>query len=270
MASIVGKLTHGLISPSTPTSSYPTIHDILKNDQITYFHSHTATVKELEAASKFENIIFEIDLAWASNPFIANRNIRINTPYIGHPEKFYTELNKPFPHDNVSLNEFKAFLKNHPSIKVLIDLKDKAAFTYLEEFIKEIGCQRCIVHAFIKDWTLLPHGENPDPHWEQEDIDLTSLNGLLAQLNVPLIANCRGFSDAYVHEQKLIDRITQDAKNHQSIVCIGLYYPKAPLPSIDFLRSINAAGYHAWINANDPQFSEKASTLRYIGMKDTL
>jgi hypothetical protein len=252
-----------------PNAVFCSIYELLKDDCITYFHSHTATPKELEAASK-KDIIFEIDLAWASNLFIDNKNIRINQPYIGHPEKFYTEMKREFPVENVSLEQFKIFLKNNPSIKVLLDIKDQTVLIYLEEFIKEIGSHRCIVHAFIKDWTILPKEEAPEPHWTQEDIELAKLGAILDQLNVPLIANCRGFSDQHVKENKLIQKIIDDARKYKSIVCLGLYYPKAPIPEIDYLQAINAAGFHAWVNANDPQFQEKTCNIRYIAMQDKI
>ncbi len=273
MTQILATNAYGIGSLQKVYSPLPSIADLLKKDQVIYFHSHTATPTELEAAAiaaSKKDIIFEIDLAWATNPFIENKNIRVNQPYIGHPEKFYTELKKPFPSDNVSLEQFKSFLKNNPSIKVLIDLKDKAVFHYLEEFIKEIGNERCIVHAFIKDWTLLPNGQNPDPHWANEDIELSTLNGILEQLNVPLIANCRGFNDQHIREHGLVSKIIENAKRCKSIICLGLYYPSAPIPNVDYLHSINAAGFHAWVNANDPQFSEKMDNIRYIAMKDTL
>lgn len=123
-----------------------------KGNSFTYFHSHTVSQNEL-AKAVIVCPVFEIDLAWAHSSF--HPLIAKGTPYIGHPEEFYTKMDKPFPVDNVTLAEFQTFLRDNPSIKVLIDVKDEAAFSYLEEFIKAVGATRCIVHSFIKNWTMV-------------------------------------------------------------------------------------------------------------------
>ncbi len=123
------------------------------SDQVAYYHSHSATKDEMEKAAAID-AIFEIDLCWAHSSF--HPNITKDAPYIGHPEEFYTILEEKFPADNVSLDEFRSFVAEHPSMRVLIDIKDVTVFPYLEELINEIGPERCIVHAFIKDWTIIP------------------------------------------------------------------------------------------------------------------
>lgn len=234
-------------------------------DHLVYFHSHNASPKELAEAAA-GRLIFEIDLAWAHSSF--HPLIEKEAPYIGHPEEFYTEMGRSFPEKNVSLIEFQEFLRTNPSIKVLIDVKDATTFTYLEKFIKKIGVERCIVHAFIKNWTVVPPGRSLEPHWYREDIDLFALDQILAPLGVPLIANCRGFSDQNIEENGVILKMVEDARMCKSVVCLGLYYPGAPLPDAAFLQSINDAGYYAWVNGNVNQFQEKIGSIKYIAMSD--
>ncbi len=236
-------------------------------DHLVYFHSHTVYSKQLEEACSLHPI-FEIDLAWAHAAF--HPSIINGKPYIGHPEEFYTKLGKPFPVANVSLEEFQDFLKNNPAVKVLIDIKDEATFPYLKEFVKAVGAERCIVHAFIKDWTLVPSEIPVDPHWYREDIDLEALDKLLTSLGIPLVANCRGFSDEHVEANHLISKMGEDAKKYKSIVCLGLYYPGAPLPKTALLESINEAGYYAWINGNVEGYREKIGHVKHIAMSDEM
>lgn len=231
--------------------------------QIIYFHSHTATKKELEAAAGVQPT-FEIDLAWAHEAF--RPNLKKNSPYIGHPEEFYTILGKQFPAENVTLAEFVIYLKEHPHIKVLLDIKDEAVLPYLEDFVQTIGSDRCIAHAFIKNWTSIPEGVTPEPHWYREDIELFALNEVMGRLGISLIANCRGFSDQHVEKLGLISKMIEDCKACRSVICLGIYYPGAPLPKVDFLKTFNEAGYYAWVNAN----LESAPGLKTVGMCDDL
>lgn len=250
---------------ATPSESLRPIPSIFgnSNPEILYYHSHTATRKELQAAAK-ANVIFEIDLAWAHNAF--HPNLEKGKPYIGHPEEFYTVLKKPFPAENITLAEFVDFLKQHPRIKVLLDIKDQAVFPYLKEFVDAVGAERCIAHAFIKNWTIVPENVVPEPHWYREDIDLYALNAVLAPLKIPLIANCRGFSDQYVEKMGLVAKMLGDAKKCSCVICLGLYYPSAPTPRIDYLKAFNDAGYRAWVNANLPSIPG----IKTVGMCDDI
>ena len=236
-----------------------------RDRSLMYFHTHKASSRELKAVDSL-NIAFEIDLAWAHSSF--NPHITKDAPYIGHPEEFYTKMGKPFPEDNVSLDEFVSFLKSHPGVKVLLDIKDEAVFPYVEIFVKAVGKERCIVHAFIKNWTRVPEGAIVEPHWYREDIDLFALDALLSRLGVPLIANCRGFSDENIKKHDMIAKMLSDSKHCKSVICLGLYYPGVPLPNIEFLKKINAAGYYAWVNGNVEEFSKKIGSIKYIAMQD--
>lgn len=227
-----------------------------------YYHSHTATPKELKMAAMICPV-FEIDLAWGHSSF--HPSIAKGAPYIGHPEEFYTKMGNPFPADNVTLVEFQNFLKDYPSVKVLIDVKDEATFPFLKGFIKAVGAERCIVHAFIKNWTIAP-----ELLWYHEEIDLFAIDKILSQLGVPLIANCHGFSDEHMEENGLIFKMIQDARRCKSVVSLGLYYPEAPLPNFKFLQLINKAGYYAWVNGNVDQFQEKIGEIQYIAMSDDM
>ena len=236
-------------------------------NNLTYFHSHSATPEELEA-SRSISPIFEIDLAWAQEQF--HPSIVGSTPYIGHPKEFYTEMGNSFPSRNVKLEEFQLFMKNNPSLKVLIDVKDERVFPYLSELIKTVGAKRCIVHAFIKGWTLIPKNIEEEPHWYREDVDLSKLDPILVKHGVPLIANCRGFSDEHVEKKKLLARMLKDSRKYKSVVSLGFYYPEAPLPNVELLKAINQNGFFAWVNGNVPNFLEKVGSLKYIAMSDDL
>ncbi len=236
-------------------------------DQFVYFHSHTATLKELQAAAE-KNSIFEIDLAWAHSAF--NPHVEEGKPYIGHPEEFYTKHGKTFPAANVSLDEFKSFLKAHPGMKVLIDVKDETVLPYLRELATAIGPDRCIVHAFINNWTQIPNETTPEPHWYREDINLFTLDAVLRELNIPLIANCRGFSNDHVERNDMISQMIRDSKACTSVISLGLYYPGAPLPDTRFLQTINDAGYYAWVNGNRPEYKGQIGSMKHIAMADEI
>lgn len=216
---------------------------------------------------KDQDLIFEIDLAYARTAF--RKEIRASQPYIGHPEAFYTIMERPFPEENVSLEEFLSFVLDHPRMKVLIDLKSIDALPFLEKMVHQIGKDRCLVHAFIKDWTIYPEGIEKEPHWIEEDIDLEILDRALTNLNIPLIANCRGFSDVHVKENGLIDKILQDSQACSSIISCGLYYPGAILPDLTLLSKIQNGGYYPWINGNLLS-EEELKKNRYIAMCDTI
>lgn len=109
------------------------------NQPLVYYHAPKASLRELNAVNSL-NVVFEIDLAWAHSKF--KPQIKENAPYIGHPEEFYTKMGKPFPEDNVSLVEFIGFLKSHPGVRVLLDLKDKSVFPYVKTFVHEVGKDR--------------------------------------------------------------------------------------------------------------------------------
>jgi hypothetical protein len=230
-----------------------------------YFHALNAYPATLQSVCE-KDVIFEIDLSYAHSAF--NPYVQIATAYIGHPEEFYTQMEKPFPIDNVSLPLFIDFIKNHPSMKVLIDIKDEAVFPYLKMIVTSLGSERCICHAFIKDWTIMPPNTAEEPHWYREDIDLKSLNELLMELKIPLIANCRGFSDDHINTHHLVDQMIDSAKTHKSIICLGLYYPRAPLPDIALLEKINDAGFYAWINGNITDSDIPTDHIRSIKMVD--
>lgn len=236
-------------------------------DRLIYFHAHIFSLEDLAVAAAMCPIL-EIDLAWAHSSFYPS--ICSGRPYIGHPEEFYTIKGKSFPPATISLEQFECFLNNYSSVKVLIDIKDEITFSYLEDFVKKVGAERCIVHAFIKNWTEVPAGMSSEPHWYREDIDLFPLDEILVHLGVPLIANCRGFSDQHVENNKLIVRMLDDASKCKSIVSLGLYYPEAFLPNVKFLKSINSMGYYAWVNGNVTQFQEKLGEIKYIAMSNDI
>lgn len=234
-------------------------------NHLTYFHAPDASHELLDSVAN-KNLIFEIDLSWAHSTF--NSYVREGHPYIGHPEEFYTKLGKPFPSKNIDILEFQNFLIKNPSIKVLIDIKDEAVYPFLQQFIQAVGPKRCIVHAFVKNWTHIPPNATTEPHWYREDVDLFALNDILVQLNVPLIANCRGFSDANVKQNNLVSQMIEDSKRCSSILSLGLYYPGVPLPNIQFLHAFNDAGYYAWVNGNIPNLEKKLGNIRYVAMAD--
>lgn len=236
-------------------------------DRVAYYHSHSATWEELEKAAAID-AIFEIDLCFAHSSF--HPNVTEGMPYIGHPEEFYTILKKKFPADNVSLDVFQDFLREHPSMKVLIDIKDVTVFPYLEKFVNEIGAKRCLAHAFIKNWTIVPEGTLPGPHWYREDIDLDSVDAFLRKLGVPLIANCRGFSNQHMEEQGVISQIIRDCERCESIIALGIYYPEVSLPKMELLKSFNQAGYYAWVNGNLEGIDESLEQIRHIAMSDEI
>jgi hypothetical protein len=153
-------------------------------------------------------------------------------------------------------------------MKVLIDIKDEATFPYLKMIATYLGSDRCICHAFIKDWTIVPPNTVEEPHWYREDIDLKSLDELLMELKIPLIANCRGFSDGHIKTHHLVDQMIDAAKKHKSIICLGLYYPGVPLPDVGLLEKINDAGFYAWINGNISDPDKKIDHIRSIKMVD--
>lgn len=249
------------------SESHPT-HPPLFNqawNHLAYFHAPDACQKLLDSVAN-QNLIFEIDLSWAHSSF--NSYVSQGHPYIGHPEEFYTKKGQRFPASNVNILEFQAFLLTHPSIKVLIDIKDETVYPFLKWFIQTVGAKRCIVHAFIKNWTHIPPNTAISPHWYREDVDLFKLNDTLAPLHVPLIANCRGFSDANVEQNRLVSQMINDSKRCTSVVSLGLYYSGVPLPKIEFLQVFHDAGYYAWVNGNIPDIEKKLGKIRHIAMTD--
>lgn len=235
--------------------------------QLAYFHAPDASQKLLDSVAK-QNVIFEIDLSWAHSSF--NTHVREGHPYIGHPEEFYTVKKMPFPSNNIGILEFQTFLMKHPSIKVLIDIKDETVYPFLQQFIKAVGPERCIVHAFIKNWTRVPQNTTRSPHWDREDVDVFKLDGILAPLKVPLIANCRGFNDANVEQNDLVAQMLKDSKQCSSVVALGLFYSKTigVLPEKKFFQAFHDAGYYAWVNGDIADLDKQLGNIRRIAMTD--
>jgi hypothetical protein len=238
-----------------------------QRDQLVYFHAPDASRKTLDGA-RSTSCLFEIDLAMAESNY--HSTLTKGKPYIGHPEEFYTILKREFPKDNVSLDEFKLFLTENPKIHVLIDIKHVAVLDYLADFIKSVGPKKCMVHAFIKNWTILPSKTTPAPHWYQEDMNLFQLDVFLHQLGVSFIANCRGFSDDHILENKIIDQMIKDCRSCHNVIAIGFYYPAVALPNLEFLSKINEAGYYAWVGANSEEYLTEIGSIKHIGMCDDL
>lgn len=242
--------------------------DSFTEKSFAYFHAPDAAKSTLLPAI-CQNSIFEIDLAYAYNNF--NNSVFKGLPYIGHPEEFYTKLGRPFPYKNMSFDKFCRFIQKHPSAKILIDLKDEAAFPYLKSLVQQVGSDRCIVHAFIKEWLHPPDDQPPQPHWYRENIRLAPLNSLLEELGVPLIANCNGFSNEHMEKHDLLQKMLRDAKPCKSILALGIYSSVATkLPKKHYLKQINESGYLAWVNGNLPDYREKTQDIDHIAMCDDL
>lgn len=226
-------------------------------DSLVYYHSHITSPEHLEKAEQ-TCPLFEIDLAWAHSTFIDS--IPCGSPFIGHPEEFYTKMGHEFPSENVTLDQFQSFMTTHTDVKLLIDIKDDTTYmasNALEVLILSVGAPRCIVHAFIHQWTMLPEGSLPEPHTYREDVNLHALDQKLTALGVPLIANCRGFSIENVEANNIVETMINDALLCESIVSLGIYLPAgSPAPDVRLLRAINNAGYYAWVNGNAECFEE--------------
>lgn len=250
--------------------SEPTIQQLLSSrEQLPYFHAPDASSKILEDCQG-RSVILEIDVAMTSD--LDFEHAIPNSPYIGHPSPFYEMSHTSFPPSNVSLEQFKEYLlkPGNESIKVLLDIKNKEVIPYILEFAKDVGRGRCIAHAFISDWTRYPQPpEIPiEPHWIDEDLSLEVVDEALQSLEIPLIANCRGFSNDHVEQHKLVQKMVEDAIGHKSIAALGLYYAAPETPHLDFLRGFNKAGYKAWINANTNL--EVYEDIQWVGMCDDL
>jgi hypothetical protein len=249
--------------------SEPTILELLiSREQLPYFHAPDASSETL-ADCEGKSVILEIDVAMTSD--LTFEHAIVNRPYIGHPSPFYEMPHTSFP-SNVSLEKFKQYLlkPGNESIKVLLDIKNKEVIPYILEFAKEVGKDRCMAHAFISDWTRYPQPSEIqiEPHWVDEDLSLEVVDEALQSLEIPLIANCRGFNNDHVEQHKLIQKILEDAKNHKSIAALGLYYAAPETPRLDFLHDFNKAGYKAWINANTDL--EEYEGIAWVGMCDNL
>lgn len=152
------------------------------------------------------------------------------------------------------------------SISYLADIFHKQSETSVK-MLPQISANNC-ENIISKDWTIIPLNTVEEPHWYREDIDLKSLDELLMELKIPLIANCRGFSDDHIKTHHLVDQMIDAAKKHKSIICLGLYYPGVPLPDVGLLEKINDAGFYAWINGNISDPDKKIDQIRSIKMVD--
>jgi hypothetical protein len=208
-------------------------HFILNSLAIRYFHSHEAT-RELVEQAALKGVIFEFDLSWAHTAF--HPNLKQNTPYVGHPNYFYSIESKKYPENNLSFEEIKTFFLQNPKAKVLIDIKDAVALATLEQFLIDVGSDRCVVHSFIKEWSPAPSDIEKEPHWDTESLSIVELDPLLRKYNVPLIANCRIFPCCDLSSEKHLKKVIKEAKHFSSIFALGLYYNKAPIPASSLLK----------------------------------
>lgn len=236
--------------------------------QLKYYHSDAVTPEILDAC-RGKALIFEIDVAVSSDTSF--KYTVANKPYIGHPSQFYDIPGRPFPEQNVTIDEFKQYVlkPENRTLKILFDIKNIEVLGYVIEFAKEVGAGRCLAHAFIREWTKeTPEGIETHPHWVAEDMPLAILDEKLTEVGIPLIANCRAFNNEHVAKHGLIDEMARDAKQYKSVAALGLYLKESHNPKLEYLRAFNDAGYYAWINSNND--IAPYEDIRWVGMCDDM
>ncbi|MCI5052787.1 MAG: hypothetical protein MRY21_06615 [Simkaniaceae bacterium] len=228
---------------------------------VCYFHTRYATLETLEKARE-QNAIYEFDLAWAHRKF--HPLVTAGAPYIGHPEEFYTIENHPFLKENLSFQALREYLVAHPDLRVLIDIKDELVIPYVAALAREIGKERCLVHAFIREWQPPAEVLKAQAHWVKEAISLKKIEALA----IPFIANCHAVSREYTESANLLEMMLKSASECKSLIALGLYFEDISLPALSTLKAINDAGYYAWVNGNLPNIKEQLKEIDYYAMVD--
>lgn len=70
-------------------------------------------------------------------------------PYLGHPKEYHDKTKEPF-FDSIPLWEAVEALA-HSNIPVIVDCKHCAAWTVVEEVVRQLRPERCLVHSFVSE-----------------------------------------------------------------------------------------------------------------------
>ena len=226
------------------------------NKPYIYWHVREVYEETIKEAIKRGSSI-EIDIAYDED----NGSI-----YIGHPKEFYTiEKKIPLP-NNIDIDKAVEMLAEVPDVVLILDCKHKKTLPKIKEIINRLGVHRCILHSFIKEWSVpYTEGTHLEAHWQTEDVPYEEIRKFINDTGVKTIGAIHVLSEKSLREEKLLDRALAQAQGFESV---SIYLPEANVPSKDFLEKIFKAGFLPWVNQEELNKSNLELDFAYVGISD--
>lgn len=184
--------------------------------------------------------------------------------YVGHPKEYYAERNIPMP-DNIDIDKAVDMLEKAQNVILVLDCKHEKALPKIRGIIEKLGVHRCIVHSFIKEWSVpYPEGFKKEAHWEAEDVPYGPVKKLIEETGVKVIGAMHALSEKRVNQEGLLAKALSMADGFASI---SVYLPHTKIPSSGLLEKIIERGFLPWINQDNIKVNNGLN-FRYIGMTD--
>jgi hypothetical protein len=112
---------------------------VLKSKQpVILFHTWTVT-EELLAQAIREKRSMDLDVCVDDRGY----------PFLGHPKEYHEKTNEPFFHSMPFWEAVEALTDS--IIPVIVDCKHFAAWPAVDEVVRQLGPERCLVHSFVSE-----------------------------------------------------------------------------------------------------------------------
>ena len=227
------------------------------NTPYTYWHMREIDRATIEEAIRRGTSI-ELDIAFDEET---------GEIYVGHPKEFYTiEKQTPLPH-NIGIDEAVAMIKDVEDLVLVLDCKHEKALPKIKEIIETLGQHRCILHAFIKEWSVpYPADIHQEAHWRVEDVPLAAIQKVQQETGVKTIGAIHALSVARLENEELLNRALETAED--TFESISIYLPGVATPPFKHLKQIVDKGYLPWLSQDELEASGEKFDFAYVGMSD--
>jgi hypothetical protein len=142
---------------------------VLKSGRaVVLFHTWTVTRELLERAMR-EKRSMDLDVCIDDN----------GNPYLGHPREYHEKTNEPF-FNSMPLWEAVEALR-YSSILVIVDCKHFGAWQIVEDVLRRLGPERCLVHSFVSELKFDRGRAQGEPDFLSEWSSIENLRALKAK-----------------------------------------------------------------------------------------
>jgi len=227
------------------------------NKPFVYFHTHIVDQLTLDEALTVGKSL-EVDMSVGGDGQI----------FIGHPLSFY-EFKKLPPPDNLDFDQVIHKVEE-ADLYLVLDCKDERAIERAKEIVLKKGADKCLFHSWIDGLLFKPYPPEitVEPHWPYEDLPTDKVLELRRETGVPLIASCRGLTQARLEAEgeAIADQIINVAKGR--IACINFNLPESELPPKAIIDRLLNENILTWVNIDKNDQGQLPKV--YLGMSDHL
>lgn len=181
---------------------------------VVLFHTWTVT-RELLAQAIREKRSMDLDVC------VDDRG----NPYLGHPKEYHEKTQEPF-FNSMPLWEAVEKLA-HSSIPLIVDCKHFSAWPVVEDIVRQLGPERCLVHSFVSELKFEAGRSPGEPDFLTEWSSIESLRLLKGKFpSLTTTASAKWLpADVLVSEkyQELLDRVVKLLKDYEvDTVCLNV------------------------------------------------